>query len=421
MSWLDLELEKTAGSTNRLSAAINTLLLTDSSSFKQLAALENRARQHGLYQRFTQILTRALRTSQAVSECGEKLIYVADQAYAARQFDVLGYLGQLLANLSSTHESAGQYYQALHLNHKSLEDIPYARSLFEDVADDAQSQYRHRAILALGGKFVREGDFRTAMSVYRDVSQLMTCDHIFDPVTACVTNRMTAVIKGLEGDHNGAVANLERLFPLARIAGSLQPYAYYDYLNTLAVELGEVGRVVQARRLSEIAITSPFAAAYPEWHETFDDIEHRQRRASSSAVAVPKQVEQTVNARLRKQVRGDSRNRPAPQTREMLGPQLKQWGNLVLLPVPKRRFDKTTGKKNGRVLSFKKWKMASQKPSHLQPEKLTPEERELLTTPQKLIRIIDLISRDETDDAAIDRILDAVEEITLGRPEDQVG
>ena len=38
-----------------------------------------------------------------------------------------------------------------------------------------------------------------------------------------------------------------------------------------------------------------------------------------------------------------------------------------------------------------------------------------MTTGEKLIRLMDLISQDETDDATIDRILEAVEEIVLNR------
>jgi len=38
-----------------------------------------------------------------------------------------------------------------------------------------------------------------------------------------------------------------------------------------------------------------------------------------------------------------------------------------------------------------------------------------MTTGEKLIRLMDLISQDETDDETIDRILEAVEEIVLNR------
>jgi 3-hydroxyacyl-CoA dehydrogenase len=38
-----------------------------------------------------------------------------------------------------------------------------------------------------------------------------------------------------------------------------------------------------------------------------------------------------------------------------------------------------------------------------------------MTTGEKLIRLMDLISQDETDDETIDRILEAVEQIILNR------
>ena len=38
-----------------------------------------------------------------------------------------------------------------------------------------------------------------------------------------------------------------------------------------------------------------------------------------------------------------------------------------------------------------------------------------MTTGEKLIRLMDLISQDETDDETIDRILDTVEQIVIKR------
>jgi hypothetical protein len=99
---------------------------------------------------------------------------------------------------------------------------------------------------------------------------------------------------------------------------------------------------------------------------------------------------------------------------------VKQSGNLVLLPLPKRSVDTASDETNGRVLNFQKRKAPFEKPSHLQLFMLTREQRHELTTPQKLMRIVDLISRDETDDEMIDRMLDAVEEIALGGTEGQV-
>jgi hypothetical protein len=106
---------------------------------------------------------------------------------------------------------------------------------------------------------------------------------------------MSALVKALEGDHRGALVDLEKMFPLVRMANSQQPYAYYDYLNTLAVELCEARRLEEARRASEIALASPFASAYPEWRETREEIELKGRCLSRSTVAFAQRTPQSAN------------------------------------------------------------------------------------------------------------------------------
>jgi hypothetical protein len=191
----------------------------------------------------------------------------------------------------------------------------------------------------------------------------------------------------MNGDHRGAVADLERMFPIARITSSLQPYAYYDYLNALAVELREVGRLEQARRASEIALASPYAHAYPEWRETFDEIAAKQRRVSRSVVAVSRRIEEAHN--------------------------------LVRMPASEHAANEAASgqpdRTQARVLSFQKWKTMLEESSSPVPNKLTPEQRRRMTTGEKLIRLMDLISQDENDEDTIDRILEAVEEIVLSR------
>jgi len=260
---------------------------------------------------------------------------------------------------------------------------------------------------SLGTQAFRAGDFGAAMSFYRDVMRIATSDRAFDPVNAYFATQMSAVVKSIDGDHRGALTDLEKMVPLVRAASDVQPFTYYDYLNSLAVELGEAGRLEQARRASGIALRSPFARAYPNWRETFESIESKQRGASRSTVAVHKQVEQPEPALPRRQA-GNAASRG-----------LKQSGNLVQLPVSKYPTN-TASNETGRVLAFQKKKSVLEKPSHLQLRKLTREQMYELTTPQKLMRIVDLISRDETDDEMIDKMLEAVEEIALGGPDGQV-
>jgi hypothetical protein len=179
----------------------------------------------------------------------------------------------------------------------------------------------------------------------------------------------------------------------------VQPYAYYDYLNTLAVELGELGRLDQARRTSEIAIASPFARAYPEWRETFEDIEAKSQRSSRSIVGVRQPISKTDK---------DGRY----LSREKID-------NLLRLPAPQPRAPANRAglphATEARVLDFRQWKTAIKASSRAIPEGVTAEQRRRMTTGEKLIRLMDLISQDETDDETIDRILEAVEQIVLNR------
>jgi hypothetical protein len=140
-------------------------------------------------------------------------------------------------------------------------------------------------MLALGTNSIAVSDHKSATNCYREL-QMLSRDRIFDPMTLYIASRMTAVMKSIEGDHRGALTGLEKMFPLVRMASLQQSYAYYDYLNTLAVELTEAGRLAEARNAAQIALASPFAYAYPEWRDTLDEIEHRELRASRSTIAV---------------------------------------------------------------------------------------------------------------------------------------
>jgi hypothetical protein len=67
--------------------------------------------------------------------------------------------------------------------------------------------------------------------------------------------------------------------------GRWHPHVYYDYLNSLAAELANNGRLTEARNASRIVLASPFTRAYPEWRETYDEISVKLPHSSRSVVA----------------------------------------------------------------------------------------------------------------------------------------
>jgi hypothetical protein len=85
------------------------------------------------------------------------------------------------------------------------------------------------------------------------------------------------------------------MFPLVRAVGSVYPPIYCNYLNSLAVELAEAGRLEEATQACRITLASPFANSYPEYRATSDDIALRGRRASRSFVSFAQRALNTEN------------------------------------------------------------------------------------------------------------------------------
>lgn len=397
-----LEVDDHIGSPHMQTAAINNLIFTDISSLRRLTEVEQRISHAGLYQGIARKLIRGFNTRQDLLQFAARLSRAADHAYANRQMEVVNYVGRLLQQLPlpQAMEGHGLYYEALSLNRSGRGDTLRAGEGFEKVANNGSLQYRAKALMALGSNSFLAGDNATATSLYHESMKMVSGDRVFDPVTLCGSNRMLAVIKGTSGDHRGAVEHLENIFPLVRLASSIQPYLYYDYLNGLAVELDEVGRHEQARRASRIAISSPFAHAYPEWRETYEEIEARRRGSSRSSVVVPQ-----------------SNARPAISYPPI---EKKQSRNVLRLPDAEPRSDAWLADRypqttRPRVVNLLEWKSAFKHSASAKPERLSHEQVKRMTTGEKLIRLMDLVSRDETNDEMIDRILEVVEEIILNR------
>src|SRR5437763_15374753 len=79
-----------------------------------------------------------------------------------------------------------------------------------------------------------------------------------DVQTFVIAQRMIAVVHSIYGDHLRALDDLERLFPIGRAIAKHYPTCYYDFLNSYAIELGEVGRIAEAQNVCAITLASPF-------------------------------------------------------------------------------------------------------------------------------------------------------------------
>lgn len=223
---------------------------------------------------------------------GERLAIIARHAYLAKKMDAVEQASQLMLALPIADQLEGiaKYYQALCTWRRG--DISNARRSLEGVAEGSTPQYRARALQIIGLTHHDRCELDAALGFYIAAGKAsLNCDFL----THVESHRMMAVIRSCHGDHSQALEHLEKLFPSVRAAAKVFPVLYYDYLNSLAVELGEVGRLEEANAALSVSLASPFALAYPEWSETRDEIAAKRRAASPSVVAIHRvpEVDQT--------------------------------------------------------------------------------------------------------------------------------
>lgn len=155
--------------------------------------------------------------------------------------------------------------------------------MLECVVEEGPPLYQAQALQVIGIIHHARGEIDASLPFYLAAGKAaIDCDLL----TFVESQKMTAVVRSIHGDHQQALDDLERLFPLVRAIGKQYPALYYDYLNSLAVEFGEVGRLNEAKAACSIALASPFAAAYPEIAQTRDELEAKRTAATPSIVAV---------------------------------------------------------------------------------------------------------------------------------------
>lgn len=214
---------------------------------------------------------------------GRQLAAIARQACLSKQMNAVEQASQLMLALpiADQFEGIARYYQALCRWHNGHVDT--VGKTLERAVQDVPPEYKARALQTVGLTYHKRGELDAALSFYLAAGKAAAnCDLL----TLAESQQMTAVIRSIHGDHKQALADLEKLFPLIRTVGKYYPAAYYDFLNALAVELAEVGRLDEARSVCSVTLVSPFAAAYPVWSETRDEIEAKRASATPSVVAI---------------------------------------------------------------------------------------------------------------------------------------
>src|SRR5215471_15188885 len=248
-------------STTSAKAKKNNLVLNGASSFRELTAL-------------TGSLT-VLQSQSALNATGLELVELARQAWTTRQVDLLDQTVKaiLALPLDPRVQNVARYYNAYALRRAGVPSE--TKVVLDKLIDAALPQHRPRIVLALGNCHLATGDVVSSTNLYLEAARIAADT---DPLSRCSAIRDLALVRSIRGDHKGSLADLERLFPVMRSFATSYPEDYRYYLNNLAYELGQVGRIEEARAAINVALRSPYADRFPDWAETAQEIETMRRR-----------------------------------------------------------------------------------------------------------------------------------------------
>ena len=223
------------------------------------------------------------------TQLANRLIELAEQALSFRQFVLVREAGLILYNIPVKHYQAiGCYFLAIAANDLGNGDQDEARRLFQLVVDRAPDSYKAKAILWLGTLAIRRNDFDSAASYFRET---ISAEKIGEAGLQAI--RGMSILKSIEGFHKSAIADVESILPLVKLAPLK---VRLDCLNSYAVELSEVGRLQEAESVSSLVIASPLARYYPEWQATLSDVRSKRKRRSVVAISRAR-IEQEYKAR----------------------------------------------------------------------------------------------------------------------------
>ena len=297
---------------------------------------------------------------------GDSLVKNAEQAYAFRLLPKVEELGVVLSGLPAReYQLVGQYYLGW-CAYRRGED---ARNIFEPVAEYSDT-YRSRALSSLAALEARKGNYDVELNYITE-----SLKYVKAPSELIEVSRGVAVVKAKEGYHQQSLRDLEELVPLLSHA---EPNVYFAVLNSLAVEMGEAGRLQEARNISKAVLASPYAFAYSEWQETSAELNEANRSfvaINSSPYTVP---------------------------------------NVLFMPAPERHTgERPTELKQAhrpaQVFNLQQWKKKVVKePSG--DEKNVQDSGEI-SDRQMLLKIVELASTDDLSDDALREMVEALEKI----------
>ena len=210
-----------------------------------------------------------------------RFLRIAEIAYGQRNVKNLEEAGRLLIRLPLQQAAdAGMYFLAMAARRHGRRKE--ARAMLQQVAASDTPIFVARAIQALGTIEHEEDRPDEALRLYIKAASI--ADKA-DSASLINARLQFSSIKSLAGDHQPALDDLEKMWPLIKVAAREHAHLFYMYHNELAYELAQVGKLDTAQQVIKVAINSPLVDKYPEWQETAAEIQEQVSRPL--IVAVP--------------------------------------------------------------------------------------------------------------------------------------
>src|ERR1051325_10377442 len=197
----------------------------------------------GITESFEQTTRRLLRLSE--------IAHGARDTHAPREISLA-----LEAIPFAPAQRAATYYGALVMKRAGLLDT--AAAMLETL--DAT-----RAVQTLATVRELQGQWSEATYLH---AEAMRRARGVDGLTTLNARAQLAIIRSQAGDHHGALADLQELWPLVRVVAKAHPHLYPQWCNALALEMAAVGNLDDARAAITAALASPIATRFPEYQAT---------------------------------------------------------------------------------------------------------------------------------------------------------
>jgi tetratricopeptide (TPR) repeat protein len=196
----------------------------------------------------------------------KSLAIQARQAFSLRDYARQSLIASRLSQLPGRFGDWGQYHRALSSIRNGNGDVNKAALVMSGLSGSSDPALASLALVTLASIADFEGAAQESMRLAAEaVRTAGACD---SPLPRMEAYNVLSLALSNQGEHERAFSVLKSIEPYARMVGMVYPAYAADYCNSLAVELGNLGKKDDAIHFSRIALANPISRLYPEWAET---------------------------------------------------------------------------------------------------------------------------------------------------------